>query len=289
MPARKSKPPVDAFPLKLTPKECATLLEAVRLNRGIKDKLKPEAGGSRAVCFTKPELEELADKVELTLNHAQASDSSRLSQVLARIDELLGDLEVRAVRQVRKSAQKSNLVYQFKVTLEGIRPPIWRRFQIPDGTLGELHDVLQQVMGWTDSHLHQFIVGNRYLGATPPDGTPFADDLENEESVLISHLARKNPKIRFTYEYDFGDGWRHTLVLEKTLEPDPKASYPRCLTGKRACPPEDCGGAWGYPDFLEALANPDHPAHEDMKEWIGGEFDPEEFSIDDVNVQLQSR
>jgi hypothetical protein len=97
----------------------------------------------------------------------------------------------------------------------------------------------------------------------------------------------RSEKARFHYDYDFGDNWQHKLEVEKVLQPEPGVHYPRCVTGKRKCPPEDCGGVWGYSDFLEAIQNPDHPEHEAMLEWVGGEFDPETFDVDEVNELLK--
>jgi Plasmid pRiA4b ORF-3-like protein len=176
-------------------------------------------------------------------------------------------------------------VYQLKVTLADLEPPIWRRIEVPDVTLGELHDILQVVMGWHDSHMHQFIVDGTYYGQIMPDG--FDLEIKDEDGVLLSQVIGDQKKARFVYEYDFGDSWQHEIVVEKTLEPEPKVHYPRCVEGARACPPEDCGGSWGYVDFLEAMADPKHENHRDMKEWIGGKFDPEKFSSVAVNRALK--
>ena len=174
-------------------------------------------------------------------------------------------------------------IYQLKVTLKGSKPPIWRRIQVSSDTrLGKLHRILQVVMGWTDSHLHQFIVGQTYYGVPDPD---FDTDVRSERTVPLNRVLQE-PKDKIVYEYDFGDGWEHEVLLEKVLPPDPATRYPVCLTGKRACPPEDCGGIWGYAEFLEAIMSPDHEEHESMLEWIGGSFDPEEFDVDDVNNSL---
>jgi hypothetical protein len=112
-------------------------------------------------------------------------------------------------------------------------------------------------------------------------------ETEDEEDILISQVAEMGRKVRFTYEYDFGDGWQHEVALEKTLEPEPKVKYPKCVEGARACPPEDCGGIWGYADFLEAIADPKHENHREVKEWVGGKFDPEKFSVEVVNKGLR--
>ncbi len=175
-------------------------------------------------------------------------------------------------------------IYQLKVTLKGIRPPIWRRVQVPSNiNLGKLHRILQVVMGWTDSHLHQFIVGGTFYGEPDPD---FDMDTKNERTAKLRQIA-PGEKSRFIYEYDFGDSWEHDILVEKILPPEQGVRYPVCLTGKRACPPEDCGGIWGYAQLLETLQNPDDPEHEDMLEWVGGEFDPEAFDLDEINQGLK--
>jgi Plasmid pRiA4b ORF-3-like protein len=149
-------------------------------------------------------------------------------------------------------------------------------------TLPQLHDTIQVVMGWTDSHLHQFIIGGVEYGLPNPD---FADDMRTEQRVKLERVVTSE-KERFVYEYDFGDSWTHIILLEKILPPDPLVHYPRCLTGKRACPPEDVGGVWGYAGFLEAIRVSEHPEHEEMLEWCGGAFDPEAFSLHDINQAL---
>jgi len=176
-------------------------------------------------------------------------------------------------------------IYQIKVTLRGSQPPIWRRIQVrSDTTLGKLHRILQQVMGWADYHLHQFTVGRTYYGQPDPDFGYV--DLIDENHVTLAQIV-PGEKFKFTYEYDFGDGWEHTLLVEKVLSLEPGKPVPICVTGKRACPPEDVGGLGGYYMFLEAIRDPDHPEHEDFLEWIGGEFDPEAFDLENVNRGLQ--
>jgi len=170
-------------------------------------------------------------------------------------------------------------IYQLKITLKESRPPIWRRFQVrSDVTLAKLHRIIQEVMGWFDGHLHQFIVGRIYYGVPDPDDL---SETRDERKVRLDQILSV-PGRKIVYEYDFGDGWEHEIVLEKILSPDPKTRYPRCLDGARACPPEDCGGIYGYADFLEAIRNPEHEEHEEMLEWIGGEFDPEHFDAKGV-------
>lgn len=174
-------------------------------------------------------------------------------------------------------------VYQLKVSLRGIKPPIWRRVQVPgDITLAKLHRALQVVMGWTNSHLHKFSIGGVDYAEPDPDGFL---NFQSDRRARLNKVARAMQK--FEYEYDFGDSWEHDIVVEKTLQPEPGASYPVCLAGERACPPEDCGGLWGYQDFLEAIMNPAHTEHEAMLTWVGGSFDPETFDLDAVNASLR--
>jgi len=176
-------------------------------------------------------------------------------------------------------------IYQFKVTLKGIRPPIWRRFQVASNiTFLDLHHVIQVVMGWYNAHLHQFFVN----GYTLTDKTTLEEVGLGGGDVAKTRLDQlvKQEGQKFSYEYDFGDSWEHELLLEKILESEAGITYPRCLKGKRACPPEDCGGVWGYEELLEVIQDPENPEHEDMLEWLGDDFDPEEFDLDGVNRGL---
>jgi hypothetical protein len=178
-------------------------------------------------------------------------------------------------------------IYQIKVTLLGTSPPIWRRLLVPaDLTLAQLHDVLQAAMGWEDCHMHEFLVGQRRFGMPDPDdrlmGMP---PVGNERTVRLSAvLGRIGAKA--TYTYDLGDSWEHGIVLEKRLPADLNLTYPLCTGGQRACPPEDCGGIGGFYDLLDAISDPNHDQHEEMRDWVGDDFDPEAFSLDDVNRTL---
>ena len=208
-------------------------------------------------------------------------------------------------------------VYHSRITLNGSKPPIWRRVAVPsDITLGQLHEVIQIVMGWTDSHLHQFVLRDKGLKPSPqemakrfqqdawdqafldrmggqrffaqkmtPWGDPTEMEGEDENAVTLGEVCPK-VKSKLIYEYDFGDGWGHTIEVQKIVEPAPGVEYPVCLTGKKACPPEDCGGVWGYYDMIEAISDPDHERHEELSEWLGGEFDPEAFDLEEVNAIL---
>jgi hypothetical protein len=171
--------------------------------------------------------------------------------------------------------------------LKYIRPPIWRRIEVPgDVTLDELHLILQAIMGWTNSHLHQFKVGRIYYGE--PSIDELSDlNLKDESKARLNKVLSK-PKQKMIYEYDFGDGWEHEILLEKVLPRDSMVRYPRCLGRARACPPEDCGGSHGYANFLEAISDPEHEGHDEYLDWIGGEFDPEKFDVSEFENELKN-
>jgi hypothetical protein len=172
------------------------------------------------------------------------------------------------------------MVYQFKITLKGIRPPIWRRFQVKDGiSFAQLHQVIQDVMGWENYHLYAFQVGR--VSIEPSDG----EGLDAKREIVNKHITQEKQKALYTY--DFGDDWEHELVLEKILEPVAGEVYPICLAGKRNCPPEDSGGIFGMQNIEEILKNSDHPEYEDTMEWMGEDYDPEEFDIERINQALE--
>jgi hypothetical protein len=177
----------------------------------------------------------------------------------------------------------SGPIFRLKVTLRGSKPPIWRRFLVPSTiTLKRLHDSIQAVMGWTDSHLHQFEMAGIFYGA--PD-RELGMTRVNENKATVDQLLRR-PKDRLTYEYDFGDSWVHDVVLEAVLPPGGDGRFPIVEAGRRACPPEDVGGIYGYADFLKAIANPKHPEHQEMLEWAGESFDPELFDVQEANLAI---
>jgi hypothetical protein len=178
-------------------------------------------------------------------------------------------------------------VYQIKVTLKGSKPPIWRRLLVrSDITLGDLHPIIQAAFGWWDYHLHQFIVGRIYYGEPHPDYFDYVD-MHDEQDVTLGQIAA-GEGFKFRYEYDFGDSWLHQVLVEKVLPLEPGQDYPVCIKGRRACPPEDVGGISGYYGFLEAIQDPDHEEHDSYLEWVGGEFDPEAFDLEEVNQALDA-
>ena len=176
----------------------------------------------------------------------------------------------------------SKRIFQIKVTLRDTRPPIWRRLLVRDTVpLGQFHDLLQVVMGWTDSHAHQFMKGAEYYGPKELE----MPEVRDESRVRLKEVLQK-PKDRLLYEYDFGDGWLHDVVLERVDESEPKGKYPWVLAGKRACPPEDCGGIPGYYELLQVLKNPRHPNRKETLEWLGEPFDPGDFDAYERNTRF---
>jgi hypothetical protein len=180
---------------------------------------------------------------------------------------------------------KTQSIYQLKVTLRYVKPPIWRRILVPgDVDLGLLHEILQVAMGWLGGHLHAFSAGGVGYSIPDEDDVFGGSDLD-ERTVTLSEVAPAE-KSRLTYQYDFGDDWNHDIAVEKILPREEGKRYPACTAGKRACPPEDCGGPWGYGEFLEAIRDPKHPDHKMWTEWVGGSFDPEAFDLDETNEGL---
>jgi len=175
------------------------------------------------------------------------------------------------------------ITYQLKVALVGIEPPIWRKLAVPGGiSLGALHDVLLRAMGWDGGHMHLFHVGKTNYGEPHPE----LDHVEDQWETRLCDVAPK-AKAKFTWEYDMGDSWMHEIVVEKIDAASPPLKGAAvCLDGARACPPEDCGGVWGYEDLLKAIADPKHESHEEMLEWVGRKFDPEYFDLGATNKAL---
>ena len=174
-------------------------------------------------------------------------------------------------------------IYRLLVTLRFVEPLVWRRFLASrDIGLADLHRVLQIVMGWPDRHFHLFSTEASSYG-TPDVDMPFV--VLPEGRFRLRQIA-PNVGDRFLYEYDFGDGWAHDLVVEEIVPADPEQALPLCLDGARACPPDGVGAMGGYARFLEAIANTSDPRHTSLVTWVGGSFDPEFFDVQTVNRQL---
>ncbi len=185
----------------------------------------------------------------------------------------------KANRTVKKEEKKEK-IFQLRISLIGSKPEIWRRILVSgDTTLAKLHTIIQELIGWEDDHLHEFVIaGKHYTRPMPGEWEPS----ENERRFHLYDVASKEG-LKFLYTYDFGDNWEHGIVVEKILEGDERFfGKPVCIDGENAGPPEDCGGIYGYYGMLKALKDKRHPEHEEIKEWLG-DFDPKQFDMNRVN------
>lgn len=183
-----------------------------------------------------------------------------------------------------------NKTYQIKIALKESKPSIWRRILVPSNLLfSDLHKIIQTTMGWENSHLHQFKKGRITYSPKMPDGVFWGGmDTFDYTKLRISEVLKKE-KDKMIYEYDFGDSWLHDITLEKIEDNEMTKKEVTCLAGKNSCPPEDCGGIWGYYEMLEIIKDPDHEEYEDYIDWLGEEFDPEYFDKIGINTMLKSR
>ncbi|QGN48428.1 plasmid pRiA4b ORF-3 family protein [Micromonospora sp. WMMD558] len=229
-----------------------------------------------------------------TPRHDGELDVASMSALLEVLAPRRGGFPVPAQRRLaslpakRRKSDGPAPIYQIKVGLRGARPPIWRRLEVPaDVTLARLHELIQVAFGWTDSHLHVF--ETRYGSFGRPDaelGHRAASRVSLEQVAPVA-----GDKLRYTY--DFGDNWEHDILVEKILGRDASVAYPRCVGGRRAAPPEDCGGVWGYADLVDVLGDPTHPEHRDRLAWLDldepTDFDPARFDAKAVTAALQQR
>jgi hypothetical protein len=248
------------FPVRLTQAQRKVVAEVAP---ELADRLKLDQRNQRTIRLTLAELKAIKEKAGIAIRQAS---TDLAAQALGRSVGL-------------GATPAAERLYQFRITLLDTRPPIWRRIQVKDCTLDTLHEHIQTAMGWTNSHLHHFRVGEQLYGDPDWMQEKF-EDMEYEDSTstkLSAILPRSGRRFTFEYEYDFGDGWRHEVFSEGCLRAERGKWSPVCVEGARACPPEDVGGTWGYEEFLEAMADPSHERHEEFREWIGGRFDPEAF------------
>ena len=186
--------------------------------------------------------------------------------------------------KAKKKEPAASQLYELKISLQGARPPVWRRVRVPGKTsLAKLHTIIQLAMGWTNSHLHQFMIDKTCYSLPHEDDTWRTSQPKDERKFTLDQLQDKI-EAGFHYIYDFGDDWMHQVKVEKILPAGEGKSYPQLLAGKRACPPEDCGGIPGYMDMLNTLSNPDDERYEEIMEWLGGEFDPARFDKDAIET-----
>ena len=180
-----------------------------------------------------------------------------------------------------------NVIAQIKIKLLGVsKPPVWRRVQLRDDTpLDQLHEIIQAALGWQNCHMHVFSIGEEEFGDPDPN---LELNFSDERQVTLDELT--DIGARFRYTYDFGDDWQHEILIEDLLDADPDTRYPVLIGAKGACPPEDCGGPWGYTNLREILADPRHDEHQQMLEWLGfehaSEFDPTAVATEQINYAL---
>jgi hypothetical protein len=210
------------------------------------------------------------------------------AEELRRATEALNGaaLAPKAVSKSKRNRAPSGDAFQIKITLRGSKPPIWRRVVVPvEIRLDKLHDVIQTVMGWHDGHLHAFeIDGEEYQGRSLGGYWDEDSDALDESDYRLGDLV-SGAKDKFSYVYDFGDNWDHTLVIEKVITASDHPPMMTCLAGKNRGPLEDSGGLWGYYDKLRIMADPDDPEHEEIAEWMDP-IDPTEFNLEAVNERL---
>lgn len=287
----KHAKPTEKFALKLTAAE-HTLLRAIRLPPAF-ERLIDSTSPSEPLMLLPDSLVALGVYVGAAAHHTpDLKAKHKITAISQKILQLLSD--VRSIREARmgheprktaptkiptRTRKRAECLYQFKITLLDIEPPIWRRIQVEDCTLDKLHEHIQTVMGWTNSHLHQFKINDHLYGDPMLMEENFEEmDFRDSTRTKLSKLVPKTGKrFRFEYEYDFGDGWQHEVLFEGCVQAEPGRKYPLCLEGERACPPEDVGGTSGYEEFLEAIIDRRHERHKELLGWSGGSFDPEAF------------
>jgi hypothetical protein len=269
------------FPVRLT---LAQRIAVAEILPTLSDRLRLDEPNQRAVGLSLGELKVICQGVAPAIRHAGSGmKRTSLRHVL--------DITKRAIEHFQGIGviPAGERIYQFKVTLKDIKPAVWRRIQVKDCTLDKFHQRIQTAMGWTNSHLHHFLINDTLYG----DPWLFEEDFsemnyKNSRATILSKILPESGKrFQFEYEYDFGDSWWHEVLFEGCLRVEPGERYPLCLEGERACPPEDVGGTTGYREFLEVLADPSDDQHEQFVGWIGGKFDPETFDPKKASRKMQ--
>ena len=187
--------------------------------------------------------------------------------------------------------EPDQLLHQVKITIADIEPAIWRRLLLPqDLNFAQLHEIIQAAFSWTDSHLHQFVVGGLVIGAPEfdEDGLSGRQTFEASDVFLRDLDLARMPDPKILYEYDFGDDWRHWIEFESQITRLPGESYPLLVDGRRRGPPEDVGGPGGYAEFLEAWTDPNHDQYRAMRRWAGRAFEPEKFDREITQKAINS-
>jgi hypothetical protein len=267
----RNQQPERHFPVRLTQAQRKVVAE---IAPELADRLKLDERSQRTIPFSLAELKAIKEKAGHAIRQAR---TGMVRNSLRHVS----DLAAQALDRSRGpgAIPAAERLYQFRITLLDTQPAVWRRIQVKDGTLDKLHEHIQTAMGWTNSHLHHFRVGEQLYGDPDLMQENYEDmDYGDSTGTKISDiLPRSGRRFAFEYEYDFGDGWRHEVLFEGCLWAERGKTYPACVEGARACPPEDVGGVWGFREFLEAIADAEHERHEELLDWVGGGFDPEEF------------
>jgi hypothetical protein len=259
------------FPVRLTQAQRKVVAEIIP---ALADRLKLDERNQRTIPLTGAELKAIKEKAGKAIRH---SSTGMVRNSLRHVTDLAAQALDRS--HGLGAIPAAERVYQFRITLLDTQPAIWRRIQAKDGTLDKLHEHIQTAMGWTNSHLHHFRIGEQLYGDPLLMAENF-EDMEYKDSTTtnVSDILPKNGRrFRFGYEYDFGDGWQHEVLFEGCVQAEAGKKYPLCVAGTRACPPEDVGGTWGFADFLDAIQHPENERHEELLKWVGGSFDPEDF------------
>jgi hypothetical protein len=280
MPTKKNMPNEELLPISLTQQQREAMIHGTRLKAAIRRKIAEAGDGTQVITFTKKELDHLEKEIGTAAVYAPSPYKKHLVAAQKKVAEMVQECQpvsAQGSTRRRRPPAKSDLLFQFRITLLDIKPAIWRRIQVQDGTLADLHNHIQAAFGWWNYHLHMFEMDGLQYGPPPEDDFDDGLEMEDDTTVILSQLLPKSGKrTRWMYEYDFGDGWRHEILFEGYPPLDPKAKYPLYLEGERACPPEDCGGPFGFSEYVEAMANPRSKRHKELMQWRGP-FDPLAF------------
>ena len=280
--AHRSNIPTNQYNCKiiLSKAQRRTILE-LDITDEIRELLTVDAAGPRTFDFTGDELASICHALAEPLATAKGKYRNQLLKAAEKVAQGLTDGLTSKKRRTRKTT-KPTTAFQLKVTLRDVKPVVWRRFQVVDCALPELHSVIQTVMGWQNRHLYYFEAGDTtYSDPTLHQDTESAD----RRRIRLSHLLKQGYE-HFDYVYDYGDFWEHTVEVESVFQPEDDAEFPICLTGAASSPPEDVGGATGYREFLRIINDPEDSDHEQYLDWCGGWFDPDAFDVELVNRML---
>jgi hypothetical protein len=280
--------------LKLTKAERLLMIEQLALSTSLQVRLVKSINDRKPFPLTVGQMLQMCIALAEAIEAADGKQLQSLLNLATKVGPVLKESLGKAVVSMqsrhssttgsrRKSA--TSALYQFKITMRGSRPPIWRRIQVKNCTLDRFHSCIQAAMGWENCHLYRFQISEtQYADQSLFDGD--FEGIDSRKVKLSDVLPEDGNRFRFLYEYDFGDGWEHEILFEGCPRPEKGVRYPLCLEGERACPPEDVGGMGGFEQFLEIVADPKHPEHRQMVDWIG-KFDAEAFSVDVANQALR--